>query len=155
MHSDIPLTWYIVDIAVNTVFSVVAIIGNTFIIVAFWKLSFLQVHSVLKAFLFTLALADFGAGAIVNEQAGWFLTDDRDDIPCLRSGRWYCVLVKKKRFVTLLILLWLLTIAGMSLPLWNHNSYNAFANAVLTLFLILTTAPYLEIYPSLKQQNGR
>ncbi|CAH3031678.1 unnamed protein product, partial [Pocillopora meandrina] len=90
------------------------------------------VHSVLKAFLFTLALADFGAGAIVNEQA-----------------------VKKKRFVTLLILLWLLTIAGMSLPLWNHNSYNAFANAVLTLFLILMTAPYLEIYPSLKQQNGR
>lgn len=41
IHSDIPLTWYIVDIAVNTVFSVVAIIGNTFIIVAFWKLSFL------------------------------------------------------------------------------------------------------------------
>ena len=33
IHSDIPLTWYIVDIAVNTVFSVVAIIGNTFIIV--------------------------------------------------------------------------------------------------------------------------
>ena len=115
----------------------------------------------LKAFLFTLALADFGAGAIVhplhngNEQAGWFLTDDRDDMPCLRSGRWYCVLVKKKRFVTLLILLWLLTIAGMSLPLWNHKSYKAFANAVLTLFLILTTAPYLKIYPSLKQQNGR
>ena len=66
IHSDIPLTWYIVDIAVNTVFSVVAIIGNTFIIVAFWKLSFLQLHSVLKAFLFTLALADFGAGAIVH-----------------------------------------------------------------------------------------
>ena len=66
IYSDIPFTWYIVDIAVNIVFSFTAVIGNTFIIFALWKLSPLWVHSVLEAHLFSFALADFGVGAIVQ-----------------------------------------------------------------------------------------
>jgi len=64
--SDIPFALYIADVAVNVVFSAAAVLGNTFIMVALRKLSPLQIHSVLKVFLFSLALADLGVGAVVQ-----------------------------------------------------------------------------------------
>lgn len=189
IDSDIPFALYIVDVTVNIVFSVTAILGNTFIIAALWKLSPLQVHSVLKAFLFSLALADLGVGAIVQPLyitavltaihghvkssrtigaifyvVNWILPFVSfatltgiaiDRYLALRFRLRYRILVTKKRVVTLLILLWLLTIAGTSLILWNHNYYNTFANAVVALFLFLTTVSYLKIYLTLKHQNGR
>ena len=56
LDSDMPFDLYLADIAVNVVFSAIAVLGNTFIMVALWKLSPLQIHSVLKVFLVSLAL---------------------------------------------------------------------------------------------------
>ena len=66
----------------------------------------------------------------------------------------YRLMVTAKRLICLLILLWVLTIAGTTLIFWNHNVYNAFANGILALFLFLTTASYLKIYVTLRHQEG-
>lgn len=66
LDSDILFALYIADVAVNLVFSAIAVLGNTFIMVALWKLSPFRIHSVLKVLLFSLALADLGVGAVVQ-----------------------------------------------------------------------------------------
>lgn len=66
IDSDIPFSLYIADVIVNTIFSAIAILGNTFVMVALWKLSPLQVHPVFKAFLLSLALGDLGVGVVVQ-----------------------------------------------------------------------------------------
>lgn len=187
--SDIPFALYIADVAVNVVFSAIAVLGNTFIMVALWKLSPLQIHSVLKVFLFSLALADLGVGAVVQPLyitavltamtgrlevsrtigaifyvVNWLvpyisfatLTGIAiDRYLALYFRLRYRILVTTKRVIILLILLWILTIAGTSFVLWNHIVYNALANAIIAVFLFLTTVCYLKIYLTLRHQNGR
>lgn len=186
---DIPSALYIADVAINAIFSVTAVLGNTFIMVALWKVSPLQVHLVLKAFLFSLALADLGVGAVVQPlYIAAVLTAMNDQLEASRTigaifyvVNWllpfisfatltgiaidrylalyfrlrYRILVTAKRVVFLLILLWVLTIAGTSSLLWNHNVYNALANAIIAIFLFLTTISYLKIYLTLRHQSGR
>lgn len=189
LDSHIPFALYIADVAVNVVFSAIAVLGNTFIMVALWKLSPLQIHSVLKVFLFSLALADLGVGAVVQplyitavltamngrleasrtigaifHVVNWLLPFISfatltgiaiDRYLALYFRLRYRILVTTKRVITLLILLWVLTIAGTSSVLWNHNVYNALANAIIAAFLFLTTVCYLKIYLTLRHQNGR
>lgn len=189
LDSHIPFALYIADVAVNIVFSAIAVLGNTFIMVALWKLSPLQIHSVLKVFLFSLALADLGVGAVVQPLyitavltamngrleasrtigaifyvVNWLLPFISfatltgiaiDRYLALYFRLRYRILVTTKRVITLLILLWVLTIAGTSSVLWNHNVYNALANAIIAVFLFLTTVCYLKIYLTLRHQNGR
>lgn len=156
--------------------------------VALWKLSPFQIHSVLKVLLFSLALADLGVGAVVQPL---YITVVLTVITgCLEASRtiwaiffvvnWllpyisfatptviaidrylalyfrlrYRILVTTRRVITLLILPWLLTIAGTSLVLWNHIVYNALANTEIAVFLFLTTGCYLKIYLTLRHQNG-
>ncbi|KAL9960295.1 hypothetical protein ACROYT_G033739, partial [Oculina patagonica] len=66
LDPDIPFALYMFDVSVNVVFSIITIIGNSLIMAALWKIPFTQVHTVLKAFLFNLALADLGVGLIVQ-----------------------------------------------------------------------------------------
>lgn len=189
LDSHIPFALYIADVAVNVVFSAIAVLGNTFIMVALWKLSPLQIHSVLKVFLFSLALADLGVGAVVQPLyitavltamngrleasrtigaifyvVNWLLPFISfatltgiaiDRYLALYFRLRYRILVTTKRVITLLILLWVLTIASTSSVLWNHNVYNALANAIIAVFLFLTTVCYLKIYLTLRHQNGR
>lgn len=189
IDSDIPFSLYIADVIVNTIFSAIAILGNTFVMVALWKLSPLQVHPVFKAFLLSLALGDLGVGVVVqplyiasvvtaiNGQlkasrtigaifyfVNWFVPFISlatltlialDRYLALHFRVRYRLLVTAKRVICLLILLWVLTIAGTTLIFWNHYVYNAFANGILALFLFLTTASYLKIYVTLRHQEGR
>lgn len=189
LDSDIPFALYIADVAVNTIFSATAILGNAFIMAALWKLSPLQVHSVLKAFLFSLALADLGVGAVVQPlYIAAVLTAMNGQLEASRTigtifyvVNWllpfisfatltgiaidrylalyfrlrYRILVTTKKVVILLILLWVLTIAGTSFVVWNHKVYNALANAIITVFLFLTTISYLKIYLTIRHQSGR
>lgn len=189
IDTDIPFALYIADVAVNTIFSITAILGNTFIMVALWKLSPLQVHPVFKAFLFSLALADLGVGFVVqplyiaavitaiNGQlkasrtigaifyfGNWFLPFVSfatltgiaiDRFLALHFRVRYRLLVTTKRVVFLLGLLWVLTVAGTTFIVWNHNAYNALANGIVAMFLFLTTASYLKIYLTLRHQEGR
>lgn len=189
LDSDIPFALYIADVAVNLVFSAIAVLGNTFIMVALWKLSPLQIHSVLKVLLFSLALADLGVGAVVQPLyitavltamtgrleasrtigaifylVNWLLPYISfatltviaiDRYLALYFRLRYRILVTTRRVITLLILLWLLTIAGPSLVLWNHIVYNVLANTIIAVFLFLTTVCYLKIYLTLRHQNGR
>ena len=189
IDSDIPFSLYIADVTVNAIFSAIAILGNTFVIVALWKLSPFQVHPVFKAFLLSLALGDLGVGVVVqplyiasvvtaiNGQlkasrtigaifyfVNWFVPFISlatltlialDRYLALHFRVRYRLMVTAKRVVCLLILLSVLTIAGTTLIFWNHNVYNAFANAILALFLFLTTASYLKIYVTLRHQEGR
>lgn len=189
LDSDIPFALYIADVAVNAIFSATAVLGNTFIMAALWKLSPLQVHSVLKAFLFSLALADLGVGAVVQPlYIAAVLTAMNGQLEASRTigaifyvVNWllpfisfatltgiaidrylalyfrlrYRILVTTKRVVILLILLWVLTIAGTSFVVWNHNVYNALANAIIAVFLFLTTISHLKIYLTIRHQSGR
>lgn len=66
LDPEIPLALYMFDVAVNAVFSVLTIIGNSLIMVALRKIPLTQVHTVFKAFVFNLALADLGVGVIVQ-----------------------------------------------------------------------------------------
>ena len=66
LDPDIPFALYMFDVAVNVVFSIITIIGNSLIIAALRKIPFMQLHTVLKAFLFNLALADLGVGLVVQ-----------------------------------------------------------------------------------------
>ena len=66
LDPEIPQALYVVDFSVNAVSSIAAIIGNALIIVALRKISLIQLHSVFKAFLFNLALADLCVGLIVQ-----------------------------------------------------------------------------------------
>ena len=63
---DIPFALYMFDVAVNVVFSIITIIGNSLIIAALRRIPLTQVHTVLKAFLFNLALADLSVGLVVQ-----------------------------------------------------------------------------------------
>lgn len=189
IDSDMPFALYIADVVVNAVFSATAVVGNTFIMIALWKLSPLQVHPVLKAFLFSLALADLGVGVVVQPlYITAVLTALNGQLEASRTigaifyvGNWlfpfisfatltgiaidrylalyfrlrYRILVTTRRVVPLLILLWVITIAGTSCVVWNHNVYNALANAIVALFLFLTTISYLKIYLTLRRQDGR
>ena len=189
LDSDIPLALYIADVAVNVVFSAIAVLGNTFIMAALWKLSSLQIHSVLKVFLFSLASADLGVGAVVQPLyiaavltamtgrleasrtigavfyvVNWLLPYIScatvtgiaiDRYLALYFRLRYRILVTTKRVITLLILLWILTIAGTSFVLWNHIVYNALAIVTIAVFLFSTTVCYLKIYLTLRHQNGR
>lgn len=189
IDSDMPFALYIADVVVNAVFSATAVVGNTFIMIALWKLSPLQVHPVLKAFLFSLALADLGVGVVVQPlYITAVLTALNGQLEASRTigaifyvGNWlfpfisfatltgiaidrylalyfrlrYRILVTTRRVVPLLILLWVITIAGTSCVVWNHNVYNVLANAIVALFLFLTTISYLKIYLTLRRQDGR
>lgn len=66
LDPDIPFALYMFDIAVNVVFSIITIIGNSLIIAALRRIPLTQIHTVLKAFLFNLALADLGVGLVVQ-----------------------------------------------------------------------------------------
>lgn len=66
LDPDIPFALYMFDVAVNIVFSIITIIGNSLIMASLRKIPFTQVHTVLKAFLFNLALADLGVGLFVQ-----------------------------------------------------------------------------------------
>ena len=66
LDPEIPFALYVVDVAVNSIFSIITILGNTLIMVALWKASRVQVNSVFKVFVFSLALADLGVGLIVQ-----------------------------------------------------------------------------------------
>lgn len=188
VHSDIPFALCVADVAVNIIFSVTAILGNIFIMVALWKLSPFQVHPAFKAFLFSLALADLGVGVVVQPLyiaaiitainghleasrtigaifyfVNWVLPFISfatltgiaiDRFLALHFRMRYRLLVTQKRVVFLLVLLWVLTIAGTTFILWNHNVYNALANGILAVFLFLTTASYLKIFLTLRQQDG-
>ena len=140
--------------------------------VALWKSSPLQIHSVLKVFLFSLALADLGVGAVVQPLyiaavltamtgqleasstiyvVNWLLPYISfatltgiaiDRYLALYFRLRYRILVTTKRVITLLILLWILTIAGTSFVLWNHIVYNALTNTIIAVFLFLTTVCY-------------
>ena len=57
---------YCFDLTVNAIFSILTIIGNSLIMAALRKTHLTQVHTVFKAFLFNLALADLGVGLIVQ-----------------------------------------------------------------------------------------
>ena len=171
LDSDIPFALYIADVAVNLVFSAIAVLGNTFIMVALWKLSPLQIHSVLKVLLFSLALADLGVGAVVQPLyitavltamtgrleasrtigaifylVNWLLPYISFATPTVIAIDRYLALYFRLRYrilvttrmITLLILAWLLTIAGTSLVLWNHIVYNALANTEIAVFLFST-----------------
>lgn len=189
LDSDIPFALYMADVAVNVVFSAIVVLGNTFIVAALWKLSPSQIHSVLKAFLFSLALADLGVGAVVQPQyitavltamtgrleasrtigalfyvVNWLLPYISfatltgiaiDRYLALYFRLRYRLLVTTRRAITLLILLWILTIAGTSFVLWNHIVYNALAITIIAVFLFSTTVCYLKIYLTLRHQNGR
>ena len=52
----------------------------------------------------------------------------------------------------ILILLWLLTIAGTSLVLWNRVVFDALVNTtiMIAVFLFLITGCYLKIYLTLE-----
>ena len=67
-HLDpkVPHALYVVDLTVNAVSSITATILNILVIVALRKIPLVQVHSVFKAFLFNLALADLAVGALVQ-----------------------------------------------------------------------------------------
>ena len=54
------------DVALNFVFSIITITGNALIIAALRRIPSTQVHTVLKAFLFNLALADLSVGLFVQ-----------------------------------------------------------------------------------------
>ena len=58
----IPYELYVFDLTVNAVSSFTTVIANTLIMVALKKIPLVQVHSVFKAFLFNLALADLAVG---------------------------------------------------------------------------------------------
>lgn len=66
LDPEIPRALYIFDVAVNAVFSITTIIGNVLIMAALRKIPLTQVHTVFKAFLFNLALADLGVGLVVQ-----------------------------------------------------------------------------------------
>lgn len=66
LDPEIPLELYIFDVTVNAIFSVLTIIGNSLIMAALRKIHLTQVHTVFKAFLFNLALADLGVGLVVQ-----------------------------------------------------------------------------------------
>lgn len=66
LDSDIPFPLYMFDVAVNIVFSIITITGNALIIAALRRIPLTQVHTVLKAFLFNLALADLSVGLVVQ-----------------------------------------------------------------------------------------
>jgi len=66
LDPEIPQALYVVDVLVNAVSSIAAIIGNALIIVALRKIPLIQLHSVFKAFLFNLALADLCVGIVVQ-----------------------------------------------------------------------------------------
>ena len=63
---DIPFALYMFDVALNFVFSIITITGNALIIAALRRIPSTQVHTVLKAFLFNLALADLSVGLFVQ-----------------------------------------------------------------------------------------
>ena len=56
----------VVDVLLNAVSSITTIIGNTLILVALRKILLTKLHSVFRAILFNLALADLGVGLIVQ-----------------------------------------------------------------------------------------
>lgn len=62
----IPFALYVVDLTVNAVCSLTATILNALVIVALRKIPLTQVHSVFKAVLFNLALADLVVGLLVQ-----------------------------------------------------------------------------------------
>ena len=66
LDPDIPLALYVFDLTVNAVFSILTIIGNALIMAALKKIHLTKVHTVFKAFLFNLALADLGVGLVVQ-----------------------------------------------------------------------------------------
>lgn len=66
LDAEIPLELYVFDLIVNAISSIVTIIGNTLIMAALRKIHLTQVHTVFKAFLFNLALADLGVGLVVQ-----------------------------------------------------------------------------------------
>ena len=66
LDPEIPLELYVFDVTVNAIFSIVTIIGNILIMAALRKIHLTQVHTVFKAFLFNLALADLGVGLVVQ-----------------------------------------------------------------------------------------
>ena len=66
LDPEIPRALYIFDVAVNAVFSIITIFGNMLIMVALRKIPLTQVHTVFKAFIFNLALADLGVGLVVQ-----------------------------------------------------------------------------------------
>lgn len=66
LDPEIPLALYVLDLTVNAVFSILTIIGNALIMAALRKIQLTQVHTVFKAFLFNLALADLGVGLVVQ-----------------------------------------------------------------------------------------
>ncbi|KAL9960298.1 hypothetical protein ACROYT_G033742 [Oculina patagonica] len=66
LDPEIPRALYIADVAVNAIFSIITIIGNVLIMVALRKIPLTQVHTVFKAYLFNLALADLGVGLVVQ-----------------------------------------------------------------------------------------
>ena len=66
LDPEIPLALYFFDLTVNAIFSILTIIGNSLIMAALRKIQLTQVHTVFKAFLFNLALADLGVGLIVQ-----------------------------------------------------------------------------------------
>ena len=66
MNPKIPFALYVVDLTVNAVCSLTATILNTLVLVALRKIPLAQVHSVFKAVLFNLALADLAVGLVVQ-----------------------------------------------------------------------------------------
>ena len=66
LDPDIPFALYMFDVALNFVFSIITITGNALIIAALRRIPLTQVHTVLKAFLFNLALADLSVGLFVQ-----------------------------------------------------------------------------------------
>lgn len=66
LDPEIPLALYVFDLTVNAVFSILTIIGNILIMAALRKIHLTQVHTVFKAFLFNLSLADLGVGLVVQ-----------------------------------------------------------------------------------------
>ena len=66
LDPEIPFGLYVLDVTLNAVSSIVTIFGNTLIIVALRKIRATHVHTVFKAFLFNLALADLSVGSLVQ-----------------------------------------------------------------------------------------
>lgn len=66
MNPKIPFALYVVDLTVNAVCSLTATILNALVLVALRKIPLAQVHSVFKAVLFNLALADLAVGLVVQ-----------------------------------------------------------------------------------------
>lgn len=66
LNPNIPYELYVFDLTVNAIFSFTTVVANTLIMTALKKISLFQVHSVFKAFLFNLAIADLAVGIFVQ-----------------------------------------------------------------------------------------